>query len=149
MADQFHRDRVHAGATGVLTPGKRGERARVPARQIPADVGNLRGDQMKVVEQPVSRRHHELTGADIVGERAIGLAKHADVVVESRKRVSCAPVRVGIDGQARRQGQRTVFEPLDVEEFVPERLLDCREPGPLPPWAGQSHEANRVSGATW
>ena len=93
VADQLDGDRVDAGVTGVLARGQRRQRARVRARQIPADVGNLGCDQMEVVEEPVRRRHHELPGPDVVGQRAIRRAKHADVVLEPRKRVAGAAAR--------------------------------------------------------
>ena len=138
VADQFDGDGVHAGLSGVLASRQRRERARVRARQISPDVGNLGRNQVEVVEEPVCGRHHELAGADVFGERAIGRAQLPDVVVESRKRVPGAPARIGIDGEARRQRERTVLEPLDAEELVAQRLLRRRQTRPSPPRAGHS-----------
>ena len=138
MADQFDGDGIDASVSGVLASGQRRERARVRARQISTDVGNLRCDQVEVVEEPVCGRHDELAGADVFGERTIGRAKQPDVVIESRKRVCGTPARIGIDGEAGRQRQRTVFEPLDAQELVAQRLLRRRQTRPSPPRAGHS-----------
>ncbi len=114
VADQFDRDRVDTSMTGVLTGGQRRQRARIGAGQIPANIGNCGGDQVEVVEEPVRRRYDKLPGAYIVRQRAIRSAQHADVVLESRKRVSGAVARIGIDRQAGRERQRTLLEPLDA-----------------------------------
>ena len=142
VADQFDGDGVDASVAGVLASGKRRERARVRAREISPDVRDLRRDQVEVIEEPVRRRHHELAGADVVGERAIGRAQHADVVVESRKRVFRAAAWIGIDRQAGGQRQRAVFEPLDAEELVAQRLLGRGRTGPSPP---RARHADRYS----
>jgi hypothetical protein len=126
VPDELDRNRVDPRMTGVLAGGQRGKGARVRARQIPPDVGNLGRDEMEVIEEPVGGEHDVASVADIVGQRAIRAPQHADVVLEARIRVPCPPARVGIDGESSRQGERTLLEPLDAQELVAQRLLGRR-----------------------
>ena len=98
---------------------------------------------MEVVEQPVRRGRDELSGAHVVGQRAIGAAQHADVVLESRKRVARAASWIGIDGQAGGERQRTLLEPLDAQELVAQRLLGRGRLSTPKPTCRQPHEKNR------
>ena len=66
----------------------------------------------------------ELPGAHVVGQRAVGGAQHADVVLEAREGVAGAVARIGIDGEAGGERQRALLEPLDAQELVAERLGD-------------------------
>jgi hypothetical protein len=128
VPDQLDGDDIDARVTGVLTSGKRRQRTRVGARQVPPDIGDLGSDQVEVVEKPIRGRYDELARADIFGERAVRRAEHADVVIESRKRVFRALPRVRIDRQAGRQRERAGFQPLDAEQFVAQRPLDTWRP---------------------
>ena len=140
VPDQFDRNRVDARLAAVLARGQRRQRARIGARQVPADVGDLGGDQMKVVEEPVGRRHDELAGANIVGERPVGGAEHADVVLEAREGVAGTTARIGIDREAGGQRERPLLEPLDAEQLVAQRLLGNRRHTPQLPRRRPLHE---------
>ena len=87
---------------------------------------------MEVVEQPVGGGDDELAGTDVLGERAVGGAQHADVVLEAGKRIARVAARVGIDGEAGRERQRPLFEALDAEKLVAERLFDVGRGTPRP-----------------
>jgi hypothetical protein len=130
---QLHGDGVDARLPGMLARRQRGQRAGVRARQVPADPADLGRNQMEIVEQPVARRPHEPPGADVVGERAIRASQHPHVVVEARERVARPMPRIRIDGEARRQRQRALFEPLDAEELVAQRLVGRRGAAPQEP----------------
>ena len=65
----------------------------------------------------------DLPGPDIVRQRPIGVAQHARVVIESGEDVAGAAPRAGVDGEARRERQRPLFQPLDAQQFVAERLV--------------------------
>ena len=70
---------------------------------------------------------HELAGADVVGERAVGGAQDAGVVVEARKGCLAARRRgFGIEGEAGGERQRALFEPLDAEQLVAKRFQNLR-----------------------
>ena len=118
VPDQFDGNRVDPSMSDMLTGGQRRERPRVRARQIPADIGNFGCDEVEVIEEPVRCGHHELSLPDVVRQSAIRGAQHADVVLESRKRISGAAARVGIDGESGRERERTLLEPLDAQELV-------------------------------
>ena len=130
VAHQLDGHRVDPCMTRLLSRRERGQLPVVGARQMLADVPDLRRDQVEVVEQPFRRGGDELPGPDIVRQRAVGLAQYARVVVESRKDVSGAAPRVRVDGEARRERQRTLFQPLDAEQLVAKRLLQRWHCGP-------------------
>ena len=88
-----------------------------------ADVPDLRRHQVEVVEQPFRRGGDELPGPDIVGQRAVRVAQHAGVVVEAGKDVAGAAPRARVDGEARGERERALFQPLDAEQLVAKRLL--------------------------
>jgi hypothetical protein len=88
-----------------------------------ADVADLRRQQMEVVEQPFGRRGDRLAAPDVVGQRAVGGAQDAGVVVEAGKDVPGAAPRARVDGEAGGERQRALFQPLDAEQFVAKRLV--------------------------
>jgi hypothetical protein len=88
---------------------------------------------MKIVEEPVSGRHDELTGPYVVGQGAVCTAQHTDVILEAWKRVAGALAWIGVDGQAGGEAQRALFEPLDTQQFVAQRLLGRRRLTALSP----------------
>jgi hypothetical protein len=68
---------------------------------------------------------------DVLGERGVGRAQGAGVVVEAWKDAARAPARGGVDGEARRQRQRALVETLDAEEVVAKRFQSVgRSAGP-------------------
>ena len=76
-----------------------------------ADLDDLRRDQVEVVEEPLGGGRDERAMAHIFGERAVGVAQHPLVVAQAR--VDAArPAAAGIEREARREGERALFEPL-------------------------------------
>ena len=130
----------------------RGERRQLPvvgAGQMLVDVPDLRRHQVEVVEQPFRRGGDELPGPDIVRQRPVGVAQHAGVVVEPGKDVAGAAPRVRVDGEARRERQRALFQPLDAEQLVAKRLLRRRRSAAPQPPEESAHRItpDRVTGA--
>ena len=91
--------------------------------QISPDVPGFSGHQVEVVEQPFRRRRDELSGPDVVGQRAVRSAQDSHVVVEAGKDVLRAPSPVGIDREARGERQRAFLEPFDAQELVAQRFF--------------------------
>ena len=133
--------------TSVIAGSQRRQRAVVPPRQIPTDVGNFRCDQVEVVEEPVRRRHDELSNADIFGQGTVCGAQYTDVVLEARHRIPGAMAWIGVDGQACRERQRTLLERLDAEQLIAQRFFDRRRTTLAAP-RGQGHHKRGVSGST-
>ena len=129
VPDQLDRDGVNAGVTGLLASGERRQLAIVRAREDSADIGDFGGHQMEVIEQPLRHGRDTLSGPHIVGQRAIGAAHDAHVVVESRKDVPRTASRIRIDREARGERQGSFFEPFDADELVPQRFLSWRRDG--------------------
>ena len=95
VADQLDRQGVDARVAGVLARRELRQLAVVAARQVLADVADLRRDQVEVVEQPLRRRRDELAPVHVVGQRAVGVAQDAGVVAKRGKTL-----------RARRRGRR-------------------------------------------
>src|SRR6478609_9117782 len=110
----------------MFTGGDGRQRSGEGARQVAPDVGNLFGDQIKVVEQPVGGRGHELSGADVFGERAVSGPQDADVVLEARKGIPWMAARVGIERETGSQGERPALQRLGTEELVAKRFQNLR-----------------------
>ena len=123
VPDQLHGHRVDAGVARQLARRELGQLAVVAARQVLADVADLRGHQVIVVEQPLRRGRDELPLVHVLGHREVRLAQDARVVGEARKDVAGAPPQLGIDDQARRQRLGPLLEPLDAQQLVAQRLL--------------------------
>ncbi len=137
VADQLDRERVDAGVPRLLPRGELGQLAVVAAREVLADVPDLGGDEVVVVEEPLRRGGDELAAVHVAGERAVRLAQHADVVVEARED---APRRASrrVHREAGRERAGPLVEALDAEQLVPERLLRDR------PRAARIAEERRV-----
>ena len=126
MADQLDGDRIDARLARALAQGQRRKLAVVPAGKVLADVENVRGNEVKVVEQPFRRGRDEQTVVHVGRERAVGRSQRGGVLLEPREDASrpCAAAR--IDREARREGQCALLEPLDPEQLVAERLYRQR-----------------------
>src|SRR5216684_3433572 len=81
---------------------------------------------MEVIEQPFCRGGDKLPGPDIVCQDSVRVAQHAGVVIEPRKDVTGTAPRARVDGEVRRERQRTLFESLDAEQLVAKRFLRRR-----------------------
>jgi hypothetical protein len=64
-----------------------------------------------------------LTHANVVSQRAIGVAQEVNVVVEPGNRVPGTTPGIGVDREARGERERSVFEPLGTQQVVAKRLL--------------------------
>ena len=84
VAEQRDRHRVDARLARLLARGQRRQLAVIAPRQVLADFDELRGDQVKVVEEPLGGRRDEGAFADVLGERAIRGVEHALVVAQPR-----------------------------------------------------------------
>ena len=94
-----------------------GSCAVVAARQVLADLDDLRRDQVEVVEEPLGGRRDEGAFADVLGQRAIGGLEDALVVAQPRiDAAGMAPARV--DRETGGQGERPLIEPLGAQRFV-------------------------------
>ncbi len=141
MTHELDRQRIDARLAGVLARGERRQLAIERPRQVLVDFANFGRDQMEVVEQPFGRRRDELPLADVLGERAIGLAERARVVVKARKNIPGFPARTRIDREGAGQRQSTLLEPLNAEQFIAERFFEGTRAAP-PPQAGSfTHSA--------
>jgi hypothetical protein len=90
------------------------------------NVTDLGGHEVEVVEEPFGRRRDELACPDVVGQRPVRVAQYAGIVVEPGKDVPRAAPRARIDGEARRERERALLQPLDTEQFVAKRFLRWR-----------------------
>jgi hypothetical protein len=129
MTQQLDRHRVDARVPGVRARRERRQLTVIGPWEMLPDVANLGRHEVKVVEQPFPRGGDRLPLAHIVGQRAIGEAQHAGVVVEAREDGAAPAARVGIDREARGQRQRPFFQPLDAEQLVAKRLFRRRRRG--------------------
>ena len=127
VADQFDGNRVDAGFARVLPQRQRRELAVVGAREIPADVENVRRHEVKVVEEPFGRGRHEAAVVHVGREGAVHLAKHARVLFEPGKDAAAPPPAPGIHGEACRERHRALVEPLDAEQLIAEGFEDQRD----------------------
>jgi hypothetical protein len=126
VADELNRERVDAGAPRLLAHGELGQLAVVAAGEVLANVPDLGGDEVEVVEEPLGRGRHELAPVHVAGERAVRLAQAADVVLEAREHAPRRPSR-RVHREPGRERARPLVEALHAEELVPERLLGSSE----------------------
>ncbi len=126
VTDQLDGDGVDTGLARVLPHGERRQLAVIRGREVPADLDDLRRDQVKVVEQPLGAGGDELPRVEILGQHAVGVAQGPGVVVKAGKDAACAAPGISVDGEARCQCQGACFETLDTEELVAERPFPSR-----------------------
>ena len=118
VTDQLDGHRVDACAPEMLARGEGGQLPVVGPRQIAARVGDLRCDQMEVVEQPLATGRDEASGAYVGGECLVRALEDTGVVVEARQNASRTCAR--IDREGRGQRQRPIVEPLRAEQLIAE-----------------------------
>ncbi len=126
VAHQFKRQHVHAGLAVVFAGRDRRQRARVPARQVPANLRDLGDDQRKVVDEPVGGRRHKSSGPHVVGQRAIGGAQQAHVVFEPRERIARPASWIRIKEQAGRKNPGAVLNAVDAQQLGAQRWFHRR-----------------------
>ena len=125
VPDQLHGERVDARVAGLLPRGELGQLAVVAAREVLADVPDLGGDEVEVVEEPLRRRRDELAAVHVVGEGPVRLAQDADVVVEPREDAASGALR-RVHRESGRERAGPLLEALDAEQLVAEWLLGHR-----------------------
>ena len=119
VAHQLDRHRVDPGAPALLARGERRQLPVVGPGQIAMDLGELRGDEMEVVEQPFRRRGDEPPGPHVGGERLVRVVEGAGVALQAWADAPGAPAR--IDREASGERERALVQPLGAEELVAER----------------------------
>ena len=129
VTDQLHRHGVDAGVARELARGELGQLAIVAVREVPANVQDLGGHEMEVVEEPFRGGGDELPPVHVVGHGDIGLAQDAGVVVEARQDVPRRPPGVRVEGEPGGEGLRPLFQSFDAQQLVAQGLLALR------PWA--------------
>ncbi len=116
VLDEVERDGLDARDPGVLARGELRQLHIISARKIVENPDDLGFEQMKVVEEPLGRRHHRIAPAYVFGQRVIGGAESARVVGEAEEELG--PVAAGRRGKGESTGQRSRsrFEAVDSEE---------------------------------
>jgi hypothetical protein len=121
VADQFLGHRIDASALGMLASGKTRQAAGVGARKVASDVGHLRRHQMKVVEEPLCGGGDEIAGPDVVCQRTVRLAQHADVLVETPESVLRRSPGIRIDREPSGKRSGVLLDVVAAEDVAAER----------------------------
>src|ERR1700691_350471 len=126
VRDERPRQAEDAGITRERTRDKFWELAVIARRQIGADLTDLPFHQMKIVNQPLSRRRDLAPIVDRLHDRSIGRQEDRGIVGKSggQRRT---PGRTGSYGLRDRKTLRVGFEPFDAEQFLADWL-------PAIPW---------------
>jgi len=82
----------------VLAGHQRRELAVVAAGQVLADLDNLGGDEVEVVEEPFGGGRDEGAVADVLGQRPVGVRQDALVVAQPRVDAAGPPLP-RVDGE--------------------------------------------------
>ena len=126
MADQLDRHGVDARVAGAARAAASVGQLAVVARA--AGCGGRRAisaaTRWKLSSSHSAAGVTNSPAVDVVGQRAVGRAQHAGVVVEAREDAARARRGLGIDGEAGRERQRPLLEPLDAQQLVAQRLLE-------------------------
>ena len=96
--------------------------AVIARRQIGADLTDQPFHQMKIVDQPLSRRRDLASIIDRLHDRSIGRQEDRAIVGKSGGERP-APCRTGSYGLSDRKTLRMRLEALDAEQFLTDRLL--------------------------
>ncbi len=121
--------------------------AVVAGGQVAAHVEDHRGDEVEVVEQPLRGRGHKGPAVNVLGHGQVGGAEDAGVVVEPREDVPRHPPGVGVEGEPGGEGLGPLFQALDAQQLVAQRLLG-RGPRPRPPETDHLNHCRAVIAVT-
>jgi hypothetical protein len=115
VADQFRGHRIHARLAGEFVRLHLRKTVVERGRQIVPDVACRRGDEGKIVEQPLGRRRGLFALTGVVAEVEVHLAQRAKIAVESGEVAAGAEVETATGGsrQQRRQAAGMLLERLD------------------------------------
>ena len=138
VRDERPRHAEDAGITRERTGDEFRKLAVVAGRQISADLTDLGFDQMKIVDQPLSRRRDLAPIVDRLHDRSIGRQEDSGIVGKSGSQRQ-ATARTGSDRLRDRETLGMRLKALNAEQFLADRLLAI-------PWrrlSGQSKWAAR------
>ena len=138
VRDERPRHAEDAGITRERTGDEFWELAIIARRQIGADLTDLPFHQMKIVDQPLSRRRDLAPIVDRLHDRSIGRQEDRGIVGKSGGQRQAAG-RTGSYGLRDRKTLRMRLEALDAEQFLTDRLLAI----PRRRLPGESKEATR------
>ena len=138
VGDKRPRHAEDAGITRERAGDEFWELAVIAWRQISADLTDLPFHQMKIVDQPLSRRRDLAPIVDRLHDRSIGRQEDRAIVGKSGGQRQAAG-RTGSYGLRDRKTLRMRLQALDAEQFLTDRLLAI--PGRRLP--GKSEEARR------
>src|SRR5271165_4562649 len=122
VRDERPRHAEHAGVASERTRDELWELAIVARRQIGADLTDLPFHQMKIVDQPLSRRRDLAPIVDRLHNRSIGRQEDRGIVGKSGGQRQAAG-RTGSYGLRDRKTLRMRLEAFDAEQFLTDRLL--------------------------
>ena len=116
MGDESPGDAINAGQACQRLVEQHRQGAEVAARQALVDRQQLGIDEMEIVEQPLRGWADVVARCDLVTDHRVGLAQHADVVLQARKEGRVEHARpLGAMG-------RTQTAPMLGEAYRPEDL---------------------------
>jgi len=118
VPDQLDGNGIDARLARVLAERERWQFPVIRAWQVPADIENVRRDQVKVIQEPFGGRRDEPALVNVAGQRAVRGAEGARVVLEARQDAAGMPAPCGVYGESRGQGEGALIEPLDTEKLV-------------------------------
>jgi len=87
-----------------------------------ADLNDLGGEQVIVVEEPLAGRRDELAVVNVLGQGLVGVAQDARVVAQAPVDAE-GPAALGINRETRREGERPLLKPLGAEQFIAKRFV--------------------------
>src|SRR6266849_4088722 len=100
---------------GLFTARDSGQLGVVGTRQVPSDLTEFRGDQMKIVEQPPARARNELSRARVLGQHPVVIVQETNVLAESRQDARDGPAPGCIDGEVGGEPFGAFLELLEAE----------------------------------
>jgi hypothetical protein len=123
VAKQFDRDGVNPCLADVAARCERRQFKVVGPWQVPADVADVRRDEMEVVEEPLGRRRDERATTHVFDERAIRRVQDADVVAKPGEDVERAVPGCRVQRKGGGERERASLETLDAQELVTKRSV--------------------------
>ncbi len=122
VGDKRPRHAEDAGVTRERSGDEFWQLAVIARRQIGADLTDLPFHQMKIVDQPLSRRRDLAPIVDRLHDRPIGRQEDRGIVGKSGGERP-APCRTGSHGLSDRKTLCMRLKTLDAEQFLTDRLL--------------------------